>query len=386
MKVSKITKKPDAKISLKNYKKLLAEIKNCVQQAGEKIAKTSVRQKVVMAWQIGKLVSENLATSREESYGKHLLQELERDLLIKKSTLYQMHNFYQTYPKLPQDNDRLNWTHYQMLSGVKEAEERKRLESLAIENSWSSDELAVARKTPFEKGGGSNATAFESGDSLPSQVSPKSPDSANLNSVPASAKSSRLGLLSPFSKRVMNLKPARGQLFSYSIVQLAGSEKLFFDCGFKIFKEVKQRPLKSLIGSAVVVTKSEEKYLIKKAALTPHRLFAYKAYLERVVDGDTIHVVLDLGFEIFHREIIRLRGINAPEAGTKAGTKSTKVLTKILKDAPFLVVKTTGKDIYGRYVADVFLTNEEVVEAQQVADSGIYLNQLLLDKGSATLF
>ena len=364
MKVSKITKKPDAKISLKNYKKLLAEIKNCVQQAGEKIAKTSVRQKVVMAWQIGKLVSENLATSREESYGKHLLQELERDLLIKKSTLYQMHNFYQTYPKLPQDNDRLNWTHYQMLSGVKEAEERKRLESLAIENSWSTDDLAVARKTPFEKGENSPKRLFSAETSTEFKFADESGD----------------------SRKVKNLKPARGQLFSYSIVQLAGSEKLFFDCGFKIFKEVKQRPLKSLIGSAVVVTKSEEKYLIKKAALTPHRLFAYKAYLERVVDGDTIHVVLDLGFEIFHREIIRLRGINAPEAGTKAGTKSTKVLTKILKDAPFLVVKTTGKDIYGRYVADVFLTNEEVVEAQQVADSGIYLNQLLLDKGSATLF
>ena len=104
-----------------------------------------------------------------------------------------------------------------------------------------------------------------------------------------------------------------------------------------------------------------------------------------MVDGDTIKVILDLGFDTFHREILRLKGVNADEAGTEGGNKSTKSLNKILKDVPFLIIKTIKVDIYGRYVADVFLASLDA-DPQQVADSGVYLNQLLLDKGSVQLW
>ena len=42
-------------------------------------------------------------------------------------------------------------------------------------------------------------------------------------------------------------------------------------------------------------------------------LYTYEAFLERVVDGDTIIVRIDLGFDVLKRERIRLRGIDAPE-------------------------------------------------------------------------
>ena len=74
-----------------------------------------------------------------------------------------------------------------------------------------------------------------------------------------------------------------------------------------------------------------------------------------MVDGDTIRVTIDLGFATFHREIIRLRGIDAPEIGGKEWKKSCKILQSILKDVPFLIIKTSKIDIYGRYVADVYL-------------------------------
>ena len=39
--------------------------------------------------------------------------------------------------------------------------------------------------------------------------------------------------------------------------------------------------------------------------------------LEKVVDGDTIDVILDLGFDISYRRRVRFHGINAPQSRTK---------------------------------------------------------------------
>ncbi|MCK4429246.1 MAG: hypothetical protein KAU95_02630, partial [Candidatus Aenigmarchaeota archaeon] len=41
--------------------------------------------------------------------------------------------------------------------------------------------------------------------------------------------------------------------------------------------------------------------------------YKYKAKLVRVVDGDTIEVVMDLGFYIQLKEKLRLAGVNTPE-------------------------------------------------------------------------
>ena len=114
-------------------------------------------------------------------------------------------------------------------------------------------------------------------------------------------------------------------------------------------------------------------------------LHTYKAYLEKVVDGDTLRVVLDLGFKIYHKEILRLAKINAPERGTTDGDKSTKALEKVLKNVKFLIIKTNKIDIYGRYIADVFFSENDEEDAQKVADEGIYLNQRLVDLGVVEL-
>jgi endonuclease YncB( thermonuclease family) len=111
-----------------------------------------------------------------------------------------------------------------------------------------------------------------------------------------------------------------------------------------------------------------------------HQRYTYKAYLDRVIDGDTLHVTLDLGFKIRHKEILRLAKINAAEAATPEGKKAFAALQEILKDVPFLILKTNKTDIYGRYIADVFFGESSQKDPQKVADSGVYLNQLLLDR------
>jgi endonuclease YncB( thermonuclease family) len=97
-------------------------------------------------------------------------------------------------------------------------------------------------------------------------------------------------------------------------------------------------------------------------------------------------VTLDLGFKTRHQEILRLAKIGAAELATAAGKRAAKALQEILKDAPFLVIKTNKTDIYGRYIADVFFGEKSETDPQKVADSGTYLNQLLLERGLVELY
>ena len=46
-------------------------------------------------------------------------------------------------------------------------------------------------------------------------------------------------------------------------------------------------------------------------------MYTYNAKLDRVVDGDTIDAIIDLGFDVHVKKRIRLAGINAPESRTR---------------------------------------------------------------------
>ena len=117
---------------LKNYEDLLIEIRSLVDHTKDEIANLVERKKVEMAWQVGKLIAENISNSSDSNYGKTLFDRLEGDLAITKTVLYKMHGFYKVYPEIPSKEDGLNWTHYRVLSSVKIDEERFHLENLVI--------------------------------------------------------------------------------------------------------------------------------------------------------------------------------------------------------------------------------------------------------------
>ena len=50
---------------------------------------------------------------------------------------------------------------------------------------------------------------------------------------------------------------------------------------------------------------------------TDEKLYHYKAKIDRVVDGDTVDVLIDLGFDMHSRQRVRLWGINTPECRTR---------------------------------------------------------------------
>ena len=89
-------------------------------------------------------------------------------------------------------------------------------------------------------------------------------------------------------------------------------------------------------------------------------MYEYKIKeLLKVVDGDTIDVLIDLGFNITIKQRVRLVGIDAPESMSsdqtekKFGLESKKYLVDWLADKKDLIVRTTKDDKYGRILAKV---------------------------------
>jgi|TARA_R110002020_G_scaffold202084_7_gene405101 micrococcal nuclease len=92
--------------------------------------------------------------------------------------------------------------------------------------------------------------------------------------------------------------------------------------------------------------------------------FIYNATLERVIDGDTIDVTLDLGFDVkLHKQRCRLAGIDTPESRTrnlvekKLGLKAKKRLEELCSTN--LKVKSLGKGKYGRILAIPYTQDSE---------------------------
>ncbi len=111
-------------------------------------------------------------------------------------------------------------------------------------------------------------------------------------------------------------------------------------------------------------------------------MYKYKAKIDRVVDGDTFDIVIDLGFKITTHQRIRLQGIDTPETYSvkkdseeyKKGMAAKNFAVQRIEANNFEALietqKTTGK--YGRYIATVWL-----------ADNPISLNDELVEKGFA---
>ena len=111
-------------------------------------------------------------------------------------------------------------------------------------------------------------------------------------------------------------------------------------------------------------------------------LHTYAGEVERVIDGDTLLVRIDLGFDVWKSERIRLRGVDTPELGTPEGLRAREFVTGTLAGAGTVVVKTYKTDAYARYVADLF-HHPALERKEDIFTRGHFLNQQLLDQGLA---
>jgi len=100
--------------------------------------------------------------------------------------------------------------------------------------------------------------------------------------------------------------------------------------------------------------------------------------VKNVVDGDTIDVVIDLGFDILFASRVRLAGIDTPESRTtdkaeKAlGLEAKEYLKKQLKDVKSVVIRTekmNSSEKYGRILGWVYVNGEsESVNNKMIND------------------
>ena len=91
----------------------------------------------------------------------------------------------------------------------------------------------------------------------------------------------------------------------------------------------------------------------------------YHCVITKIIDGDTIDVDIDLGFDCWlHRQRIRLYGIDTPESRTrdleekKYGLAAKAFGEKLIPLGSTALLKTKEKGKYGRYLGDFKVKNQ----------------------------
>ncbi|HDH51566.1 MAG TPA: DUF1016 family protein [Nitrospirae bacterium] len=315
---------PKATAIAPDYQNLLTSIKQEITKTQNELQK----QKAICYWKIGRHIAKHLLNYEGKSgYNKRLYPRLTLDLNIDERTLQQAVKFHKSFP-IPSARSGLNWTNYRDL--------------LTITDQNSRDIL-------FNKVKNERVTTRE----LQSQI--KHIQQAKRRSdVTLDVKQ---GTLYTYLTDTQDfIKPAKGR----SVV----------DVGFGLLRELPSKNIEGLAPDSVVESQIENGgFVLVKSQRTTSDLYTYRAYLDYVIDGDTIVFYVDLGFRTYSRQKLRLRGIDTPELPTPKGKKAKTFVEEILKKPKIITIKTYRKDKYDRYLADIFVGSKEV-----------FLNQKLLDE------
>ncbi len=107
-------------------------------------------------------------------------------------------------------------------------------------------------------------------------------------------------------------------------------------------------------------------------------MYVYNCKVDRIIDGDTVDLFIDLGFNVVLHERIRLYGINAPEVRTKdleekeRGLQAKAYLYNWLDSNPIQVETVKGRGKYDRWLGTLYA----------IRDDGLRINineQMILD-------
>lgn len=248
-------------------------------------------------------------------------------------SIYYALKFYYVYGD-KKINYGLSWGHYRILASISNSSIRNKLEKEAIENGW--NRIVLERK------------ARESG----------------------------------FYGSVKALKWNRpsGKIYHYKVVNkdIHSKNRLWIDFGFNCYHEFNSKNFKA--NDIVRLEKEKKNWNIEKPN-SGSSLYHYLATLERVVDGDTLLVQIELGFDMIARQKIRLLGVNAPELGDLDGVEALELLMKKMKPGAKLLIRTHFQDKYGRYLGDVLYSKSEKADYDSLMNSGIHLNEELSNLG-----
>ena len=97
--------------------------------------------------------------------------------------------------------------------------------------------------------------------------------------------------------------------------------------------------------------------------------YIYRGKLERVVDGDTIDALIDVGFDIWIKKRIRYSGIDTWESrtrdlaekakGLEAKARNKELLMEVSSKSGYFRLKSYGVGKYGRVLGEIFIEDKD---------------------------
>ena len=116
--------------------------------------------------------------------------------------------------------------------------------------------------------------------------------------------------------------------------------------------------------------------------------YIYRGKLERVVDGDTIDALIDVGFDIWIKKRIRYSGIDTWESrtrdlvekqkGLQAKARNQELLMKVSSKSGYFRLKSHGVGKYGRVLGEIFIEDSEGKQYN--------INETLISEGHAYVY
>jgi len=116
--------------------------------------------------------------------------------------------------------------------------------------------------------------------------------------------------------------------------------------------------------------------------------YIYRGKLDRVIDGDTIDAMIDVGFDIWVKKRIRYKGIDTWESrtrdlaekakGLEAKARNKELLIEVSAKSGYFRLKSYGVGKYGRVLGEIFIQDANGVEMN--------INDTLIQEGHAYVY
>ena len=116
--------------------------------------------------------------------------------------------------------------------------------------------------------------------------------------------------------------------------------------------------------------------------------YIYRAILDRVVAGDTVDALIDVGFDIWFKKRIRFMGLDTWESRTRdleekkrglaAKARTKELLEKVSSKSGYFRLKSHGVGKYGRVLGEIFIMDSEGKQWN--------VNKTLIEEGHAYVY
>jgi len=329
------------------YNHLRDQIAAILEESKLETRQDATWRKAESYWHIGDaLLVAVFSHAERATYGEQTVANLAKELNLARNDLYDFLAFRRALP-IVSSYRQLGWSHFRKIMRLPSQDERTYYARLANDESWTLEELNTRIEVETYRTRLERPLAVKAGED-------------------------------PFGGHP--LRSRHGQLFTYRLLRSKlDPDDLVVDLGFGMRC---RDPLIGLDnaepGMTITSHRAGNQYHFEANRSRRLKHWTYVAYIERIIDGDTLIATIDCGFGHETSPLrLRLRGIDTPELRFRAGTRARDHVIEVLSEVEFVIVTTSKTDTYGRWLADItYLPGEE--DPQLVLKKGVSLNRELL--------